>query len=118
MSRTRPLRTGTRRAFLRAAGLAGLAAAAAPGAALARARRAPRAPATKPAPPAPPGAEAPPSADALALAAILERRHGAHLDRAQLEALTRDLERMLQSGQRLRAVRLANADEPDTVFGA
>jgi hypothetical protein len=72
---------------------------------------------TKPAAPvAPPANEVKISDDARALASILERRYGKHLNAEQLASVTRDLEGDLQSAQRLRAVKLLNADEPDVVF--
>jgi hypothetical protein len=117
MSRPRSRPARNRRAFLRAAGIAGLAAAAAPAEALAAAAAPRKAKAPPPPKPAAPG-ESPISDDAKALAAVLQRRYGAHLSREQLDALTRDLDRSIQSGTRLRAVKLANADEPDTTFGA
>lgn len=58
------------------------------------------------------------SDDARALASIIKRRYGKHLNAAQLESVTRDLDGDLQSAQRLRAVKLRNADEPDVVFKA
>jgi hypothetical protein len=106
-----------RRDFLRLVGFAGLLGALPAAGALAQtaAPPAPSAPAS-PALSAPPAPEI--SEDARALAAIVQRRHGAHLDAAQLEAVTRDLERVVQNGRRLRAAKLVNADEPDATFRA
>lgn len=70
------------------------------------------------APPPVPAAPAPPSDDARALAEIARRRYGAHLDDAQLEELTRGLERGIQGATAMSKVPLANADEPDSVFHA
>ena len=65
-------------------------------------------------------AAAPPeiSEDARALAQVIERRYGRHLNSKQLEAVTREIEDRLQGGKRLREVRLANHDEPDFTFRA
>jgi hypothetical protein len=79
------------------------------------------APAPQPGPPAAAGsaaAEAGPSDDARDLAAIARRRYGAHLDEAQLKDLTAELDDNLKAGERLRKVKLANADEPDFTFHA
>ena len=113
-----PIELSSRRRFLRAAGLVGLGAAvSANRVAFAQSRSgtaAPAPPDTSKAPAGPP----PPSEDARALAAILERRYGKHLSPVQLEAVATELEGRLQGGQRLRQSRLANGDEPDFVFGA
>jgi hypothetical protein len=69
-------------------------------------------------PPVAPTTPAPPSEDAHALAAIAKRRYGAHLDDAQLEELTRAIERGIQGASAMSKVPLANADEPDTTFRA
>jgi hypothetical protein len=58
------------------------------------------------------------SDDARALAAIVERRYGSHLNEKQLEAITREIENRLGGGKALRAVKLANAAEPDVTFRA
>lgn len=73
-----------------------------------------------PAKPEPPAAQDAPeiSEDARALAAIVERRYGRHLKPAQLEAVTREIDRRLRLGRTLRDLKLANGDEPDFVFGA
>ena len=65
-------------------------------------------------------AAAPPaiSEDARALAGVIERRYGRHLNAKQLEAVTREIEDRLQGGKRLREARLANHDEPDFTFRA
>jgi hypothetical protein len=66
------------------------------------------------------GAGKPPeiSEDARALAAVLKRRYGAHLDDKQLQAVTEEIEFRLQGGKRLRDRKLANSDEPDFTFKA
>jgi hypothetical protein len=65
-----------------------------------------------------PAAPAPPSDDAKALASIVQRRYGQHLDADQLKAITDELDGRIQGGQRLRATKLANGDEPDFTFKA
>jgi hypothetical protein len=63
--------------------------------------------------------EPPPiSEEARLLATLVDRRFGKHLNPAQLEAVTREIDNRLQGGARLRKVRLANSDEPDFVFHA
>lgn len=73
-----------------------------------------------PPPPSPPATPAPPppSAEAKSLHAILVGRYGEHLDATQKESLLGALENTVQSGQALRARKLANAVEPDVVFSA
>lgn len=115
-----------RRAFLKLIGVTGMLGTIAPALAWAQSAGSGAAKAkpsrTKPAKPAKPATSTAPeekiSDDARALASIIERRHGKHLNAAQLESVTRDLDGDLQSGQRLRAVKLRNADEPDVVFKA
>lgn len=77
-------------------------------------------PGATPAPAAPPAEEKPPeiSEDARSLADILRRRYGQHLSPDQLEALAQDLDDDVKQGRRLRAVKLANGDEPDFTFHA
>ena len=119
MSSSRSANGSGRRRFLQTVGLAALGGTIAP-MALAQSSRTksarPAAPKPTPAPAAP---EAPPISDeAKALAGIVHLRYGAHLGADQLSAVTRELENRVQSGKRLRAVALANADEPDTTFHA
>ena len=113
---------GERRRFLKLLALVGLSAAVDAPAALAQAARPSRSRATPPPTAAKPdSAAAPPagpSEDAKALAAIVERRYGKHLTAAQLAKVTEELDGRIQAGRRLRDVRLANAEEPDTVFRA
>jgi hypothetical protein len=74
-----------------------------------------------PAPAAAPAAEAPaegPSQDAVELAGLARRRYGAHLDAEQMKELTTRIDGNLRSAERLRQVKLANADEPDFAFRA
>jgi hypothetical protein len=57
--------------------------------------------------------------NAREIVGVLRRRFAAHaLDDAQWERIMRDVDSDLTSGQRLRAVKLANADPPDTIFRA
>ncbi len=84
-----------------------------------------------PAPTAAPGAASPPapdttgagkpreiSADARDLAGIVRRRYGRHLDEQQLGEVTDEIDGRLESGRRLRAVKLGNHEEPDFTFRA
>ena len=84
--------------------------------ALAQAAPAPAKPGTtaKPDVPADSGPEI--SEDARALAGIVGRRYGSHLEPGQLEAVTEEIERRLGLGRTLRELKLANGDEPDFVF--
>lgn len=106
-----------RRQFLKTVGIAGLSTALTP-AALALAQSAPPPAGAKPdstkAPP--PTAPAPPGEDAKALTSIIERRYGKHLTKEQLESIAKDFEGDLRATERLRAVKLQNADEPDVTF--
>jgi len=115
-----------RRRFLKTLGFAGLSSALAPAAAAMAQTPAPGpaiyppgVPPPKGAPAAAPGAAAkpePPSEDAHALAAIIKRRYGKHLDNKQIESITRDFDGDLKAAQRLHDVKLANGDEPDFTF--
>ncbi len=117
-----------RREFLKLAGAAAIAAALpsatqafAQGAPAAKKPAANTAPAPTPAPApaaAAPAAPAPPSQDALALAGVLRRRVKAQLTDAQWESIARDFDFDLSLGKRLRALGLANGDEPDITFKA
>lgn len=111
-----------RREFLKLAGAAAIAAALPPASqAFAQATPAPKKPAatTTPAPATTaPAAPAPPSQDALALAGVLRRRVKAQLTDAQWESIARDFDGDLAIGKRLRALGLANGDEPDITFKA
>ena len=116
-----------RRRFLQLMGFGiSSAALALPAKALAQARSAGSAPADSAkasAPAAPAGAAAPAtpppiSEDARSLAEIVRRRYGQHLTPDQIEAITRELDGRIQSGRRLRDLKLANGDEPDFVFHA
>ena len=52
------------------------------------------------------------------LAEAMQAKFGKHLEPGQLEAAKRSLERIVRNGERMRQVRLVNADEPDVVFFA
>lgn len=112
-----------RREFLKLAGAAAIAAAL-PSAtqSFAQGTPAPKKPAASTAPEAPAqpsqAAPAPPSQDALALAGILRRRVKVELNDAQWESIARDFDFDLSLGKRLRALGLANGDEPDITFKA
>jgi hypothetical protein len=62
------------------------------------------------------GKPEPPSEDAHALAAIIKRRYGKHLDNMQIESITRDFDGDLKAAQKLHDIKLANGDEPDVTF--
>lgn len=116
MTRSRRASTGARamgrREFLALVGAAGVAAAA-PGGALAAGAPADstRTPAAAPAP-----GEDPPSADARAVVAILQRRFPGRLDPAQWDEVAKQVDQRLASGRRLGERVLDNGVEPDTVF--
>ena len=110
-----------RRRFLKLLGLVGLSSAIA-GRALPGAVAAPPASPVAPKPAAPADTTSAPkreiSEDAYALAGIVRRRHGQHLDARQLEVVTEELDNRLQSGRALRGVKLGNHEEPDFTFRA
>ncbi len=118
----------SRRQFLLLVGAAGVSTSlAAPIAALAQsAGRKVQKPPLKPEPvaPAKSDGQAPPpppsefAEDARVMAAVIERRYGAHLDAHQLEQITKEIDGRMQAGKVLRAVKLANHDEPDFAFHA
>ena len=58
------------------------------------------------------------AADAKAMTEVIQRRYGAHLNPAQLSAITEELDSRMQSGKALRALKLANGDEPEVTFHA
>jgi hypothetical protein len=120
-------RTGRRR-FLRTVGMAGVSSAlAVPVMSLARGPGVPTQPVPASAVPPPPApadtataaSKAPEiSADARALAEIIERRYGEHLTKEQVESIRKDFDGDLKATKRLREVKLANSDEPDFTFKA
>jgi hypothetical protein len=82
---------------------------------------------TAPTPPkepaAPPNPQASPtpaavSPVAVAFAAVAEARFGSQLTPEQLSRVKEDLQGNVRTAERLRAVKLQNADEPDFVFAA
>jgi hypothetical protein len=112
-----------RRGFLKTVGLAGISSALVAPAlsgAQAPAPAVPPLPATAPAPADTVKAAAPPEVgeDARALAGIIERRHGQHLSKEQLESIARDFDGDLKALKRMREVKLGNTDEPDFTFRA
>jgi hypothetical protein len=64
--------------------------------------------------PSPPAAD--PVADALA--AVVKARYGAQLDAAELDTVRGEIKKSLEAGERLKAVKLKNGDEPATLFAA
>jgi hypothetical protein len=122
MSPNHPHPGPERRRFLRLLALAGLSSVV--GAAMAQtpggSRPTSPAGAAQPAaaPPVDTAAAPPPSAETVALAGIVRQRYGDHLDAAQFAKVTEELEQRVQSGRRLRAVKLGNHEEPDFTFRA
>ncbi len=78
------------------------------------------APKQAPAPPNPQPSPTPqpPSPVAEAYAAVARARFGDQLTPEELGRVRRDLEGNVRSAERLRAVKLKNADEPDFIFNA
>lgn len=58
------------------------------------------------------------AAEAQNLTDIIQRRFGARLDAAQLQAIREDVQGNLQAGRVLRKLELGNADEPNVIFRA
>jgi enoyl-CoA hydratase/carnithine racemase len=108
-----------RRRFVQLMGWAGAAAAAQGGPALAAAAQKSKA-ANRAVVPSPSPSPAPPeiSDEARALAEVVRRRYPDRVSAQELETITRDLDGDLKSIQRLREMKLANADEPDSTFRA
>lgn len=73
-----------------------------------------------PAPPNPQPTPAPQTVSPVARAYgdVADARFGNKLTKEQLATVKRDLEGNVRTADRLRAVKLLNADEPDFVFGA
>ncbi|HXG85793.1 MAG TPA: hypothetical protein VNI84_17370 [Pyrinomonadaceae bacterium] len=86
------------------------------------AARAQTKPVTKqaPAPPNPQPSPAPQTVSPVgkAYGEVAEARFGDKLTKEQLASVKRDLEGNVRTADRLRAVKLLNADEPDFVFSA
>ena len=117
MQRTEKARRG-RRDFTKA--LAAAVVAAPAGLSAASAQTTPPAPEAK-APPNPqptPQQQPAPSPVAAAYAAVARARFGEQLTADELARVARDLEGNVRAAERLRAHKLANADEPDFVFSA
>jgi hypothetical protein len=75
------------------------------------------APQAAPAPPQPPPTPSPsPSPSAQALAEVVRQRWGAQLTPEDLDEVRRTIDGNLKAAERLRAVKLGNADEPVTRF--
>jgi len=87
-------------------------------ASVASAQTASPAPKPTPAPAAPPATPTPPSDEARALTAILQKRFPDRLSAEQWDAVARDFEADLGAGRRLAAMKFSNADEPDASFRA
>ena len=108
-----------RRRFVQLMGWAGAAAAAHGGPALSAAAQKSKVanrPVPTPPPSPSPGSEI--SDEARALAEVVKRRYGANVSPQDLETITKDLDGDVKAIQRLREVKLANADEPDMTFKA
>ncbi|HEX8069152.1 MAG TPA: hypothetical protein VF546_04310 [Pyrinomonadaceae bacterium] len=65
-----------------------------------------------------PQQQQPPSPLAVAYGEVARLRFGDKLTPDELARVTRDLEGNVRTGERLRATKLENADEPDFVFNA
>jgi hypothetical protein len=67
-----------------------------------------------------PGATPPPpiSEPARTLARLLRERYPKGIGEVDLERVARDLDGDLRAGERLRAAKLGNSDEPDFIFRA
>jgi len=113
MDRSQDLEHPGRRRFLAMMGLACASTTLASAAAFAQAPAAP--PAAKPA-----EKEAPkgPSAEAQSLAAAVQARYPGRLDPQQVQDLMSDVDDRIDSSRALRALKLANGDEPDFAFEA
>jgi hypothetical protein len=78
----------------------------------------PKAPPNPQPTPAAPQQPPPPSPVALAYAEVARARFGGQVSEEELTRIRRDLEGNVRAAERLRAHKLANADEPDFVFSA
>jgi hypothetical protein len=67
---------------------------------------------------APSPSPAAPDPVAEALAAVVKARYGAQLDAAELETVRGEIKKSLEAGERLKATKLGNGDEPATAFSA
>jgi hypothetical protein len=73
-----------------------------------------------PAPPAPQPSQTPqqPSPTAEAYRTVARARFGEHVKPEQWEQIMKDLEGNVRTADRLRSIKLKNADEPDFIFSA
>jgi hypothetical protein len=112
----------TRRRFLKVAGAASLSAAIVPSLAqLARGATASRdSTAAKAPPPTTPPANEPSefADDVRAMKDVIRRRYGKHLDAKQIDAIGEEMDGRMKGGKTMRAVKLANFEEPDATFHA
>jgi hypothetical protein len=67
---------------------------------------------------APSPSAAPPDPVVDSLAAVVKARYGAQLDAAELDAVRAEIKKGVEATDRLKAMKLANWDEPVTVFAA
>jgi hypothetical protein len=67
---------------------------------------------------APSPSPTPPDPVVDGLAAVVKARYGSQLDAAELEAVRGEIKKSLEASDKLKAVKLGNADEPATVFTA
>jgi hypothetical protein len=75
-------------------------------------------PKPEPTPARPSQPQQPPSPVAAAYLEVARALYGEHLTPEEFERLRRDLENSVRTSERLAAVKLSNADEPDFVFSA
>jgi hypothetical protein len=67
---------------------------------------------------APSPSPAPPDPVVDGLTAVVKARYGAQLDAAELDAVRSEIKKAVEASDRLKAVKLGNADEPATLFSA
>jgi hypothetical protein len=67
---------------------------------------------------APSPSPAPPEPVVDALTAVVKARYGAQLDAAELDSVRGEIKKAVEASDRLRSVKLGNADEPATMFSA
>jgi hypothetical protein len=68
--------------------------------------------------PSPSPTPAPPSPFVEAMAEVMRARFGTHLAPGQIAEAKKALERITKNAERMKQVKLTNADEPDVVFFA
>jgi hypothetical protein len=49
---------------------------------------------------------------------VIRRRYGKHLDAKQIDAIGEEMDGRMKGGKTMRAVKLANFEEPDATFHA